>query len=214
MNDEIWSDIVYSPHEHIQIASLSPEIARRTISVYGLSKTFGLAGLRVGFLLAPSSEVQAQLVEVSQVKTTATGVSTLSQIAATAAYENAWYWAEAFVNHLQGNRDFALNRLKQIPGLTCRSPEGTYVLFPDIRSFGRKSSDLAQELLEKARVAIVPGAPQWFGPGAEGHIRICFSTSRAVLQDGLDRIENYLSSIYEQGGLRRQNRRSKDAKTL
>jgi bifunctional pyridoxal-dependent enzyme with beta-cystathionase and maltose regulon repressor activities len=126
------------------------------------------------------------------VKTTAVGVSTLSQIAATAAYEKAWYWAEAFVKHLQGNRDYAVSRLQQIPGVRCRSPEGTYVVFPEVRSFEKTGTVLAQELLEKARVAVVPGSPIWFGPGAEGHIRICFSTSRKVLEEGLNRIENYL----------------------
>jgi aspartate/methionine/tyrosine aminotransferase len=192
MNDEIWSDVVYHPHQHINIASIHPEVAQRTFSIYGLSKTFGLAGLRVGYVVSPSEVIHEKLVQVSQVRTTAVGVSTLSQIAAAAAYEKCWYWADAFVQHLQRNRDYALSRLLKIPGVKCREPEGTYVLFPDIRSFQRNSSELAHELLEKARVAIVPGAPQWFGPGAEGHIRICFSTSRKVLEQGLDRIERYL----------------------
>lgn len=193
MSDEIWSDIVYPPHEHTSIASLSPEIARRTISIYGLSKSFGLAGLRVGFLVAPDRETYEQLVELSRVETTSTGVTTLSQVAAVAAYQNCWYWLEEFLVHLRGVRDYAAARLNAMPGVRCAVPEGTYVLFADVTGTGLSSQEAASFLLERARVAVVPGLPRWFGPGAEGHIRLCFSTSRAIMAEALDRVEGALA---------------------
>lgn len=189
MNDEIWSDIVYSPYSHINIASLSTDIAEKTISVYGFSKTFGLAGLRVGFLVAPNETVYESLVETSHVRSTAGGVTTLSQIAAIAAYEKCWPWAEAFLKHLTSLRDYAVARLNAMPGVSCVTPEATYVLFPDIKKLNMKSKDVAQFLLEQERVAVVPGATEFFGPGAEGHLRICFSTSREILAEGLNRFE-------------------------
>lgn len=195
MSDEIWSDIVYPPHRHLSIAALSPEIAERTISVFGFSKTFGLAGLRVGFLVAPSLQVYKELVQASLVHTTAVGVTTVSQVAARAAYESCWYWVDAFLQHLQKMRDYAVDRLNNIQGVACRRPEGTYVLFPDVTGLGLSSQAVADLLLEQARVAVVPGLPRWFGPGAEGNIRLCYSTSLGILGEALDRIEAALGSL-------------------
>ena len=196
MNDEIWSDIIFPEQQHINIASLHPEIAQRTISVYGFSKTFGLAGLRVGFIAAPDTKVFNKILNSSLATTTAGGVSTLSQIAAAAAYENCWYWADAFLEHLTKVRDYAVERLNKMMGVTCRKPEGTYLLFPDVKSFGMPSEEIALYLLKHAKVAVVPGAAKWFGPGAEGHIRICFATSMEIMKEALDRIEVALEKLY------------------
>jgi aspartate/methionine/tyrosine aminotransferase len=195
MADEIWSDIVYPPYEHVSIASLSPEIAERTISVFGFSKTFGLAGLRIGFLVAPSRHVYEELVEASLVRTTAAGVTTVSQVAAQAAYEQCWYWVESFVKHLEQVRDYAVERLNKMNGITCHKPQGTYVLFPDITELGLSSQETVDYLLARARVAVVPGIPRWLGPGAEGNIRICYSTSFGILTEALDRMEAALEAL-------------------
>ncbi|MEL6922876.1 MAG: pyridoxal phosphate-dependent aminotransferase [Bacteroidota bacterium] len=195
MNDEIWSDIVFAPHRHINIASLHPEIAKRTISVYGFSKTFGLAGLRVGFVAPPSEKLFQHLLQTSKANTTAGGVSTLSQVAATAAYKEGWYWADAFIDHLTKVRDYSHQRLVNMPGVRCRKPEGTYLLFPNIEAFGMTSEDFVKVLLQNAKVAVVPGAAKWFGEGAEGHIRLCFSTSMEMMTEALDRIENCLQTL-------------------
>ena len=195
MADEIWSDIVYAPHRFISLCTLSDEIAARTVSVYGFSKTFGLAGLRVGFLVSPDDETAAALLEASGALSTAYGVPTPSQVGAQAAYEHAWPWAEAFLTHLRAQRDYALERVRAMPGVSCREPEGTYVMFPNVSELGLPSGDIAASLLDRERVAIVPGEPQWFGPGAEGHLRICFSTSRAILAEGLDRLEAGLERL-------------------
>jgi aminotransferase len=193
MSDEVWGDVVYAPHRLIPIASLGPEVAARTLGVYGFSKTFGLAGLRVGFLAAPTRAVRDGLLEVSRAATTAFGVSTLSQVAATAAYDEAWPWFEGFLAHLRRMRDLAVARLSAIPGLAVRSPEGTYVLFVHIEGLGRGSAEqVATLLLDLGRVAVVPGLARWFGPGATGYIRMTFCTSEAVLTEALDRIERVL----------------------
>ena len=190
LSDEVWGDVVYSPHSLTPIASLGHEIAARTLGVYGFSKTFGLAGLRVGFLAAPSQQVRDELLEVSKAPTTAYGVSTLSQVAAQAAYDEAWPWFDDFLAHLHRMRDLAVERLSAIPGLSMRCPEGTYVLLVDVRGLGRGTEEeVATYLLDEARVSVVPGMARWFGPGATGHIRMTFCTSEAVLTEALDRIE-------------------------
>ena len=189
MSDEIWSDIVYDGREFISLASLDDSIAARTISVYGFSKTFGLAGFRVGFIVAPDAPTFEQILAVSKAPTTAFGVSTVSQIAGAAAYEHAWYWADAFVQHLTANRDMAVARLNALPGVRCRSPEGTYLLFPNIVETGMSAAEVHGRLLNDARVAVVPGEPRWFGPGAAGHVRLSIATSHGILDEALTRIE-------------------------
>ncbi|MGB0840039.1 MAG: pyridoxal phosphate-dependent aminotransferase, partial [Chitinophagales bacterium] len=133
MSDEIWSDIVYSDAQHISIASLSEAVAQRTITIFGFSKSYGLAGLRVGCLLAPNATVFEQIINLSMVRTTAFGVSTLSQIAAQAALEHCDYWLLRFKAHLENMRNYAYQRLIRMPNVSCQKPDGTYVIFPNIR---------------------------------------------------------------------------------
>lgn len=195
MSDEIWSDIIFPGNVYTSIASISPELAKRTLTVYGFSKTFGLAGLRVGFIIAPNETVYEGIVETSMVRTTAYGVSVMSQIAAQAAYEKCWYWVEDFLKHLTKMRDYTVERLNTMKNITCHTPQGCYLAFPDITATNKTSTELANYLMKEAKVAVVAGAAQWFGPGAEGHIRICFSTSHAILEEGLNRIEKALKKI-------------------
>lgn len=195
MNDEIWSDIVFPHTTYTSMASLSPEIAERTLTVYGFSKSFGLAGLRVGFIISPSAMVHEGIIETSLVKTTAYGVSTVSQVAAQAAFEKCWYWVDGFLQHLTINKNYAVDRLNKMPGISCHQPQGCYLVFPDITATKRSATTLTDILLKEGKVAVVPGAAKWFGPGAEGHFRICIATSHNILKEGLDRIENTLLKL-------------------
>jgi aspartate/methionine/tyrosine aminotransferase len=92
MSDEIWSDVVFEPHRHVSIASLSPEIASRVLTVFGFSKSYGLAGLRIGFVVAPDPETFGGILEASRAPSTMTGAATVSQIGAQAAYDRADPW--------------------------------------------------------------------------------------------------------------------------
>ncbi len=191
VSDEIWSDIVYPPHQHVPVASLSPAIARNTVTVYGFSKNFVLAGLRVGALICTDAEWKKQIVAASDAGSTVYGVSVLSQVAVIAALKEGREWLAEFVRHLQCQRDYVIERLSHWQGVKIQPPQGTYVTFFDIRSLAgnKDSAAFCDSLREKARVALVPGLPRWFGPGSEGHVRICFATSRAILKEAFDRME-------------------------
>jgi aspartate/methionine/tyrosine aminotransferase len=187
---------VYKGHEFVSLATLNHEIAARTITLHGFSKTFGLAGLNLGYAVATNPEFMKGL------KKAAPGyfypVNGVSQAAGVAAYTKAWYWAEAFLDHLQDVRDYAYARLLEIPGVRCRKPEGTYVLFPDISSFGMTSEEMTLYLRNEAKVGVVPGHGRdfsYFGPSAEGNIRIVFSTTKANITEALDRIEKALKKL-------------------
>ncbi|WP_196139348.1 pyridoxal phosphate-dependent aminotransferase [Aliikangiella sp. G2MR2-5] len=194
MNDEIWSDIVFPEKPFQSFHHLPPELTKNVITVYGFSKAFGLAGLRVGAVIAPNNEVYQKIVDAAYVMTTAGGVSTLSQIAAICALEKCWYWVDEFKNHLTRLRDYAVERLNQFPGVTCSVPEATYLLFPNIEATGLDAEAVVEKLLEN-KVAVVPGNERFFGPGAKGHIRICFATSFEILAAGLDRMEQAFKEI-------------------
>ena len=193
MSDEIWSDIVYDGRKHIPTASI-PEARERTISLYGFSKTFAIAGLHLGFIVAQDTEL------MKRIKITAPGyfypVNNVSQTAGRAALEEAWDWAIGFVEHLEKVRDYVYDRLKEMPHVDVHKPEGTYVIFPKIH--GMKSVEATEYLLKEAKVAVVPGHGEpfsYFGPGGEGHIRIVYSTSMGILEEAMDRIEKALVKI-------------------
>ena len=195
LSDEIWSDIVFKPHTYTSIASIDEAIQNRTIIVTGFSKSYGLASLRVGAVMAPSVELYKQIFRASLHSSTISGCNVPGQIAATAAMESCDQWLAAFVGHLQEMRDKTVEKLNLIPGMRCLAPEGCYVAWVDIQNSGLSSSEMQAFLLEKARVSVVPGLNQWFGAGAEGYIRISFATSSEILNKALDRIHSTITTL-------------------
>ncbi|MCF8408060.1 MAG: pyridoxal phosphate-dependent aminotransferase [Crocinitomicaceae bacterium] len=192
LSDEIWSDIVYKPNTFTSIASISDDIALHTVIVTGFSKSYGLAGLRIGVVAAVNQEIFQTIFENSLHQSTIHGVNSIGQIAATAALNNAQTWLDEFVSHLQNMRDLVTQKINSINGLETIAPEGCYVSLIDIRSTGLNSEEFARKMLEKAKVAVVPGLTKWFGPGAEGYVRISFATSSDILMEALNRIEENL----------------------
>ena len=195
MNDEIWSDIVYSGKKFTSILHLGAERNRRTISVFGFSKSFGMAGLRIGCVYCQDKDVFDRVVDASQVLTTIGGISSLSQVAGIACCDKGYDWVDRFVSHLESNRDYALDRIEAMPGITCHKPDATFVLFPDISATGMKAEELVELIKTKYKLALVPGGRQFFGPGSEGHIRICLATGRKVLEEGMNRLEKAMNDI-------------------
>lgn len=187
MSDEIWSDIVYDNIEFNTYSSVSEEAKKKSFTVFGFSKSFGIAGLRIGAVLCNDIEILEDFTEKSQFNSTIEGVSTLSQIAASVAIDKAKPWFKDFLTHLQHNRDLVYNTLNSSGILTPNLPQATFVIFPKIEN-GMSSDAFAQHVLQQGKVAVVPGSERWFGKGAEGHIRICFSTSKEILEEGLNRI--------------------------
>lgn len=195
MNDEIWSDMIYPECEFTSLLHFGAERNARTLTVYGFSKTFGLAGLRIGCVYTMNQEMYDRVVKASLVDTTIGGIDALSQIAGEAALKYGFPRVDAFRAQIAENRDYALARIEKMPGIKCHKPQATFVLFPDITGTGWDPVDLIDVLKEKYRVALVPGGARFFGPGSEGHIRICLSTSHEVLEEGLNRLEACLNDI-------------------
>ena len=194
LSDEIWSDIVFAPAVFTSIAAVNQEARKRTITITGFSKSYGLAGLRVGAVLAPDEEKFRLILSASGHESTVHGCNSLGQVAAATALDQCQDWLSDFLLHLRRMRDLTVTGLNSIPGIHCPSPDGCYLVFPDISGTGYSPADLQAALLNEARVAVVPGLPRWFGDKADGHIRICFATSEEILTEGLHRIKNYFTS--------------------
>lgn len=185
LSDEVWSDVVLDGAQHASFAAFP-----RNWVVYGLSKGYGLAGLRIGAVIAPDEAEASRFAAERGFEQTIEGASTLSQIAAVAALELASPWRERFLEHCACMRDLAATRLARLPGVCVPAlPTATFVLFVDIRATGLAEEEIASRIERIARVRVVPGLPRWFGSGAAGHIRLSLATSHAILDDALGRIE-------------------------
>lgn len=195
LSDEIWSEIVFEPYQFVSIASLDEKIRERTILVTGFSKSHGLAGLRIGVVAAFKQTNFDQLLKASYHESTIHGSNVLSQVAAAAAIDHCDYWLEAFLKHLSSVRLMAINGFNAIDGFSCHMPQGCYLAFVNIKETGLDSASLQQLLLEKGKVAIVPGLTKWFGSKAAGYIRISFATSNEIIAEALERINQTVNHL-------------------
>ncbi|NLW93066.1 MAG: pyridoxal phosphate-dependent aminotransferase [Chlamydiae bacterium] len=187
ISDEIYEKIVYPPAAHLSIASLGPEIKECTIVVNGVSKSHAMTGWRIGYLAA--SRKIAALAERLQSHCTSNPDS-IAQAAAVEALGGDRGFVEMMLRSFQARRDLLVGRLAAMPGVRCAVPRGAFYAFPDISSFGVGSAALAEELLEKALVAVVPGAAF----GADAHLRLSYATSTEQIEKGMDRMERFLRS--------------------
>lgn len=192
LSDEIWSDIIFSPAKFTSIAAINEDIRKQTITTTGFSKSYGLAGLRIGAVIAHDPDTFAEIYETSLHGSTIHGANSISQIAAATALDKCEYWLDQFVAHTQKMRDLVVSGMNEIPNFHCIPPDGCYVAFVNIKETGKTSSEIQNLLYEKARVSVVPGLKKWFGDGAEGYIRICFSTSESILTDAISRIKSVM----------------------
>ena len=192
LSDEIWSDIVFYPNVFTSIAAIDQEIRNRTITITGFSKSYGLAGLRIGAVMAHNQNHFLKLIDASLHNSTIHGANVLSQVAATTALTKCDYWLNDFLKHLTSMRTLLVNELNTIPGFSCVAPEGCYVAFTNITATNKSSQEIQEFLLKEAKVAVVPGLKKWFGDGADGYIRMSFATSDQILNEAIHRIKSVI----------------------
>lgn len=202
MNDEIWSDIIYPDAQFKSIYCLGNERCKRVLSVFGFSKSFGLAGLRIGCVYTSDDEMFEKLIEASDVMSTAGGATSVSQIAAVAAMDDTQEWLDDFINHITKNRDLAVDYINNnIPLLKAYKPQATFLLYVDINELNISGAEFVEYLKEKVQLAIVPGGHQYFGEQSEGHVRICLATSNELLSEGLKRLKKGVELLMKERGI-------------
>ena len=115
------------------------------------------------------------------------------QYAAVEALEGPQDHLDYMVKQYRIRRDYVMERIKGIPGLSCHTPGGTFYAFIDIQALGMSSEEFAIKLLEAEQVVIVPGSA--FGEFGEGYIRLSYAASMEDLRQGLDKIEAFVRSL-------------------
>jgi aspartate aminotransferase len=197
ISDEIYEMLTYDGFEHVSIASLDKSIKARTIVVNGLSKSYAMTGWRIGFAAGPKEVIKAMTNIQSQSTSNPTSIS---QKAAVEALMGPQDFIKAMRAEFDTRRRFLVKELNAIPGMSCLTPNGAFYAFPNTSKLygksadGRKilsSSDLALYLLEKAKVAVVPGGAF----GDDDYIRLSYATSVDEIKKGVDRIREALNEL-------------------
>ena len=183
-SDEIHCDLVFSGHRHTPIATLAPEIARRTITLMAPSKTFNIAGLKCSFAVVQNPGLKARF--CASRKGLVSSVNLLGYTAALVAYREGHEWLEQVLVYLEANRDLLRQYVAvHLPGVRMVDLEGTYLAWLDCRDTPIADRP-AVFFLEEARVALNEG--ETFGPGGAGFARLNFACPRSTLVQALERM--------------------------
>jgi len=188
-SDEIYSRMSYGSENIFSIASLD-RAKERVILSNGFSKAFAMTGWRLGTVIGPDFLVERMMMLL---QTTSSCVSTFIQRAGIAAIEGDQSPIRSMMETYKRRRDTLVNGLNQILGIRCHTPGGAFYAFPNISSFGLRSDDFADYLLEEAGVAVVPGSS--FGAQGEGFVRLVYASSEESINQALERISLACSKL-------------------
>jgi len=196
-SDEVYEKIIYDDFKPVSIASLSKKLYEKTITINAVSKTYAMTGWRIGYAGGDKEVVKAMGNLQSQSTSNPTSIA---QKAAVQALTGSQKEVGVMVEEFKKRRDWIVNSLLEIPGVSCYKPEGAFYVFPDFSAYlgknyqGKEIKDsiaLAEFLLESARVAVVPGSAF----GAEGFIRLSYATSMKNIQEGIKRIASAIKNL-------------------
>ncbi|HNT01197.1 MAG TPA: PatB family C-S lyase [Candidatus Saccharicenans sp.] len=193
VSDEIHEEHVYRGYKHLPIASLSPEIANRTITLTAASKAFNIAGLTTSVVIIPNQK----LLNLYNIQTENLGLTTgniFGLVALEVAYTQGQAWIEQLVEYLENNMELARCFFEErLPEIKFLKPEGTYLALLDCRSLGLPQPELNEFFLKKARVYFDEGPI--FGEELEGFERMNLACPRRLLTEALQRIEKAVTEL-------------------
>lgn len=192
LSDEIHMDLVLPGRRHVPLASISPALAERTVTLLAPSKTFNIAGLNMSLVVSSNPALLARYTERFEAAGL-TIASLFGTVALEAAYRHGADWLDQLLDYLEGNVDLADRFIaERLPDLRFIRPEGTYLALIDCRRLGMPQAELDEFCLRQARVYFDSGA--WFGEESSGFVRINLACPRATLAEALARIERAFSS--------------------
>lgn len=197
LSDEIYAKLIYNGTRHESIASISPELKERTMVINGVSKAYAMTGWRVGYA-ACNAKVAKAMGDLQSHSTS--NPNSIAQAASVAALTGDQTPTEIMRVEFNRRRDYMLERLRAIPGVTCTRPDGSFYLFPSVKNYFGKSykgvvinnaTDLAALLLKEACVAVVPGVAF----GNDNYFRLSYACSMENITEGLNRIASLMEQI-------------------
>ena len=188
ISDEIYSELTYGDEEHCSIVNIDG-MKERTVLINGFSKAFSMTGWRLGFAAAPRPIV-TQMLKIHQYGIMCS--PTISQYSAVVALKNCKKDIEYMRNEYDMRRKLIVKGFNEM-GLDCFEPEGAFYIFPSIKKTGLSSQQFCEQLIEKYRVAVVPGDA--FGESGEGYIRVSYAYSLQHIKTALERIKLFLEEL-------------------
>ncbi|MEW6377409.1 MAG: pyridoxal phosphate-dependent aminotransferase [Thermodesulfobacteriota bacterium] len=197
ISDEIYEKIVYDEFEFTSIASLGEEIKNRTIIIHGVAKTYAMTGWRIGYA-AGSEEIISAMNNIQSQSTS--NPTSIAQKASVEALIGPQDEVKKMVSAFAERRNYIVDRLNKMEGVSCFKPVGAFYVFPNFSSYygksyqGKKienSTHLADFFLDVARVALVPGVEF----GADPFERLSYATSMEDIREGLNRIEKAIKEL-------------------
>lgn len=184
--DEIHNDLVFPPHRHLPMASLSSEVDRITVTAHAASKTFNLASLSTAYLMIRDPALRERFQTASE-PLHVEALNPFGLEAMAAAFQEGEPWRVALLDYLEGNYRFLRDHLTaHLPRVKVSPLEGTYLAWLDFREYGLAPQVLKASLIERAGLALNDGP--LFGPGGEGFQRLNLACPRAILAEALERL--------------------------
>ncbi len=194
LSDEIYEQLTYGDAQPTCFATLRPALAERTITISGVSKTYAMTGWRMGWAVAPVPVAKFMGDIQSQETSNPCSISQWATLEAITGPQDSVVLMKA---EFQKRRDYVLDRISRLPGVTCLAPGGAFYAFMNVSAhFGRTlygkhisdSTAFCMAALSEAKVALVMGSAF----GAEGYARLSFATDLKTLERGFDAIEEFL----------------------
>lgn len=186
ISDEIHCDFIFQPHEHIHIASLTEDLANRTITLIAPSKSFNVAGFSTAAAIIPNPERHAAYqAEVDKIHIENGNI--FGSVALKTAYEQGDEWMRQLIEYLQGNVDFVYDFMTaNIPSVHCYKPEATFLMWLDFRKWGMTQEELNRFLVQEAGLGLGDGSV--YGIEGTGFQRLNIGTPRSVLQRAMNQL--------------------------
>ena len=193
LSDDIYEHITYDNFNFFTIAQIS-KLKKRTLTMNGVSKSYAMTGWRIGYAGGPKEIIKA----ISKIQSQSTSnPSSISQAAAVEALNGTQDFIQERAEAFKERRDFVVDSLNNIKGISCLKPSGAFYVFPSCKKLlGKKTklktdTEFVEKLLEKANVAVVQGSAF----GLNGYFRISYATSMDNLKKALERIKSFCESL-------------------
>ncbi len=193
LSDDIYEHIIYNNFNFFTIAQIKA-LKDRTLTMNGVSKSYSMTGWRIGYAAGPKEIIKG----ISKVQSQSTSnPSSISQAAAVEALNGTQDFIKTRTNSFKQRRDFVVDSLNSIKGLSCLRPEGAFYVFPSCKKLlGKKTKiktdkDFVEKLLERSEVAVVPGSAF----GLDGYFRVSYATSMENLKKAMNRIKSFCENL-------------------
>lgn len=189
ISDECYDHFYYMKQKPVSFASLSKRIYARTITVNACSKSFSMTGWRLGYCAGPVQLIEAMGRLQDHLSS---NPCSISQKAGVAALTKARDFPAKMRKEFKKRRQAMVEGLNEVQGVKAAYPDGAFYVWADISKLSKNSMAFSMRLLERDRVAVIPGEPF----GGEGYIRLSFATSMANIIEGIERIKKHVEKVY------------------